>query len=63
MVNEARFHDNASQWEAWRKDPETYARWVCETIAHRPADRSHGFRFRGQYEQQAPGAIQAAHQP
>jgi pyruvate ferredoxin oxidoreductase delta subunit len=63
MVNEAHFHDNASQWEAWRKDPDAYARWVSEAIAHRPADRSHGFRFRGQYEQQAPGVIQAAQQP
>jgi pyruvate ferredoxin oxidoreductase delta subunit len=57
MVNETHFHDNASQWEAWRKDPQGYAAWVKETIAHRPSDRSHGFRFRGQYEQQAPGEI------
>jgi pyruvate ferredoxin oxidoreductase delta subunit len=63
MVNEARFTDNASQWEAWRKDPEAYARWVAETIVHRPTDRSHGFRFRGQYEAQAPGEIEAAQQP
>jgi pyruvate ferredoxin oxidoreductase delta subunit len=55
MVNEARFQDNGSQWDAWRKDPTAYAAWVKETIAHRPADRSHGFRFRGQYEQQIAG--------
>jgi hypothetical protein len=36
---------------------------VSETIAHRPADRSHGFRFRGQYEQQVPGVMQDAQQP
>jgi pyruvate ferredoxin oxidoreductase delta subunit len=63
MVNETHFHDNASQWEAWRRDPEGYARWVKETIALRPADRSHGFRFRGQYEQQVPGVLEEARQP
>jgi pyruvate ferredoxin oxidoreductase delta subunit len=62
MVNETAFHDNASQWEAWRKDPEAYARFVQETIAKRPADRSHGFRFRGQYQPQAAGVIEAARQ-
>jgi pyruvate ferredoxin oxidoreductase delta subunit len=63
MVNETHFHDNASQWEAWRKDPAGYARWVAESIAQRPADRSHGFRFRGQYEEQVPGVLGAAEQP
>ena len=57
MVNESRFHDNASQWEAWRKDPQAYDAWAREVITHRPADRSHGFRFRGQYEQQVPGEL------
>jgi pyruvate ferredoxin oxidoreductase delta subunit len=63
MVNETWFHDNSSQWEAWRKDPEAYARSVQETIARKPADRSHGFRFRGQYQQQVPGELEAAQQP
>lgn len=63
MVNETSFHDNASQWEAWRKEPERYAAWVKETLAHRPADRSHGFRFRGQYEQQVPGVLAEAAAP
>jgi pyruvate ferredoxin oxidoreductase delta subunit len=63
MVNETYFHDNASQWEAWRKDPEAYAGWVKETIAHRPTDRSHGFRFLGQYQQQVPGVLEAARTP
>ncbi len=63
MVNETHFHDNASQWEAWKKDPEAYAKWVKETIAHRPGDRSHGFRFLGQYEKQVPGVLDAAQQP
>ena len=62
MVNEADFHDNASQWESWRKDPDGYLRFVHETIAQRPADRSHGFRFRGQYQQQVPGELETARQ-
>ncbi len=59
MVNETEFRDNASQWEAWRVDPDGYARWVAGKIAARP-ERSHGFRFRGQYEQQVPGELAAA---
>jgi pyruvate ferredoxin oxidoreductase delta subunit len=63
MVTETHFKDNASQWDAWRKGPEAYAQWVKETIAQRPTDRSHGFRFRGQYEQQVPGVLDTAQQP
>jgi len=62
MVNETWFRDNSSQWEAWRKDPDGYLRFVQETIARKPADRSHGFRFRGQYQQQVPGELEAARQ-
>jgi len=51
MVNESAFTDNASQWEMWKANKETYKGWVKEKIQHKP-DRSHGFRFRGQYEQQ-----------
>jgi pyruvate ferredoxin oxidoreductase delta subunit len=60
MVNEAAFHDNASQWEAWRQDPDGYLRFVRETIAQRPPERSHGFRYRGQYQAQVPGELEAA---
>jgi len=59
MVNETEFRDNASQWELWRADKEGYARWVSDKIAARP-ERSHGFRFRGQYEQQVPGELAGA---
>ena len=62
MVNETWFRDNSSQWEAWRKDPDGYLRFVQETIVRKPADRSHGFRFRGQYQQQVPGELEAARQ-
>ncbi len=59
MVNEARFRDNASQWNAWKKDPEAYKAWVKETIGNR-GDRSHGFRYRGQYQEQVPEMLAIA---
>lgn len=53
MVNEAVFEDNASQWEAWRRDRGAYKTWLAATIGDKRATaRSHGFRFRGQYEQE-----------
>ena len=51
MVNEVAFGDNASQWETWRKDKDGYKAWLKEKIEHRP-ERSHGFRYRGQYQEQ-----------
>ena len=51
MVNEAAFTDNKSQWEMYKTDKTAYAAWVKEKIATRP-ERSHGFRYRGQYQQQ-----------
>ncbi len=59
MVNEAHFHDNASQWEAWKKDKPAYQHWVKSTIESRP-ERSHGFRYRGQYEEQVPEMLAIA---
>ena len=61
MVNETAFTDNSSQWEAWRKDKDAYEKWVKEKIADRP-ERSHGFRFRGQYEEQVPEMLEIAKQ-
>ncbi len=61
MVNETQFTDNASQWEQWKKDPDDYKQWLQKTIANRP-ERSHGFRFRGQYEQQIPEMLKIAQQ-
>src|SRR6267142_1305796 len=53
MVNESVFDDNASQWEMWRNDKERYKAWMNEKIGDKNATvRSHGFRFRGQYEQE-----------
>jgi pyruvate ferredoxin oxidoreductase delta subunit len=59
MVNETEFTDNSSQWEAWRKDQKGYETWLAEKIKSRP-ERSHGFRYRGQYEEQVPAALEAA---
>jgi pyruvate ferredoxin oxidoreductase delta subunit len=51
MVNEAAFSDNQSQWEMYKKDKPAYKAWVESKISHRP-ERSHGFRYRGQYQEQ-----------
>jgi pyruvate ferredoxin oxidoreductase delta subunit len=51
MVNESEFANNASQWEMWKKDKAAYQTWLQQKIAAVP-ERSHGFRFRGQYEAQ-----------
>lgn len=59
MVNEVEFHDNASQWEMRNKDKEGYKKWLLEKIEHRP-ERSHGFRYRGQYEEQVPEMLDIA---
>src|SRR5438067_1076828 len=61
MINETAFTDNASQWEAWRKNHDEYEKWVHTTIADRP-ERSQGFRFRGQYEEQVPDVLRIAQQ-
>jgi pyruvate ferredoxin oxidoreductase delta subunit len=62
MVNELRFQDNKSQWEAFQKDHNAYRRWLETTIdsAESVENRSHGFRYRGQYNEQAPEALQVA---
>ena len=51
MVNEVEFHDNASQWEMWRKDGPGYLAFLNGKIENRE-ERSHGFRYRGQYQEQ-----------
>ncbi len=59
MVNETEFRDNASQWEAWKQDKEGYKTWLQEKIKSHP-ERSHGFRYRGQYEEQVPEMLEIA---
>ncbi len=59
MVNETDFRDNASQWETWKGDQKDYLKWLQEKIAVHP-ERTHGFRYRGQYEEQIPEMLETA---
>jgi pyruvate ferredoxin oxidoreductase delta subunit len=59
MVNEVSFTDNASQWESWRADKSGYQAWLKEKI-EKKGERSHGFRYRGQYEKQVPEMLDIA---
>ena len=59
MVNETEFKDNSSQWEAWRKDQKGYETWLQDKIKDH-GDRSHGFRYLGQYEEQVPEMLEIA---
>jgi formate hydrogenlyase subunit 6/NADH:ubiquinone oxidoreductase subunit I len=53
MVNEQAFDDNKSQWEMWRQDKVSYKTWLTEKIQDKKTTvRSHGFRFRGQYDEE-----------
>ena len=62
MVNEAQFKDNKSQWASYRKDEEAYLKGLEKTIkAAGPLEkRSQGFRYRGQYQEQVPEALEVA---
>jgi pyruvate ferredoxin oxidoreductase delta subunit len=65
MVNEASFEDNASQWEMWRRDKDAYRVWLTEKIQDKAHTvRSHGFRYRGQYEEElASGELELGGMP
>ncbi|RMF88856.1 MAG: (4Fe-4S)-binding protein [Nitrospinota bacterium] len=53
MVNEAAFDSNESQYEMWQRDKEGYRTWVAEKISLAKSERrSHGFQYRGQYEEE-----------
>ncbi|MGA2978151.1 MAG: 4Fe-4S dicluster-binding protein [Terriglobales bacterium] len=62
MVNESEFHDNKSPWAEFRKDKDAYLKWLETTIekAEPIEKRSHGFRYRGQYQEQVPEALAVA---
>jgi pyruvate ferredoxin oxidoreductase delta subunit len=62
MVSESEFHDNDSQWVRFKKDQEAYLKWLETTIEKRePIEkRSQGFRYRGQYKEQVPAALEIA---
>jgi len=59
MVNEARFYDNDSQWLQYKKDEAAYLNWLEKTIPQ-TEKRSHGFRYRGQYQEEVPAALELA---
>jgi pyruvate ferredoxin oxidoreductase delta subunit len=53
MVNEQAFEDNASQFEMHQKDPVAYKAWLTGKIKDEAITRrSHGFRYRGQYQEE-----------
>ena len=58
MVNEAEFTNNDSQWLAFRNNKDAYLGWLKAT-AQPVKDRSHGFRYRGQYQEQIPAVLEA----
>lgn len=62
MVNESHFHDNNSQWTAFKKDKDAYLKWLESTINSAEPDekRAHGFRYRGQYKEQVAEALEVA---
>jgi pyruvate ferredoxin oxidoreductase delta subunit len=62
MVNESEFHDNNSQWAGFETDKDAYLKWLETTIkkAEPIEKRSHGFRYRGQYQEQVPVALEVA---
>ena len=62
MVSESQFRDNDSQWLAFKKDKDAYLKWLEKTIetAEPVEKRSQGFRYRGQYQEQAPAALEVA---
>ena len=60
MVNEVHFSDNSSQWQSWRKNKDSYKSWLKEKIATKPAEREHGFRYRGQYAKEVPEMLAIA---
>jgi pyruvate ferredoxin oxidoreductase delta subunit len=62
MVSESEFHDNDRQWVSFRKDRDAYLKWLQKTIetAEPLEQRSQGFRYRGQYQEQIPVALEVA---
>jgi len=62
MINESEFHDNERQWVSYRKDPDAYLKRLEKTIktAEPIEHRSQGFRYRGQYKEEVPVALEVA---
>ncbi len=62
MVSESEFQGNNSQWAAFKKDKDAYLKWLVATIekAEPIENRSKGFRYRGQNQEQDPEALEVA---
>ena len=60
MVSELAFTDNANQWEAYTKDKVAYKAWLKTKIQNVPAQRTSGYRYRGQYKEEIPAALEIA---
>jgi len=60
MVNELAFDNNAGEWEAFHKDPAAYKQWVQAKTKDLPAKRTFGYRYRGQYKEEIPAALEIA---
>jgi pyruvate ferredoxin oxidoreductase delta subunit len=59
MVSESQFHDNASQYAQFKQDKAGYLNWL-KTNIHPIENKSHGFRYRGQYQEQVPAVLEIA---
>ncbi len=62
MVPETSFPDSAGQWTAFRKDKAAYKAWLNKIVAPPADDRSHGYRLKGLYKDQAAKALEIAQQ-
>jgi len=62
MVSEHEFTNNASQWAAFKKNPVAYEKWVKAKSAESVTldERSNGYRYKGQYKEQIPAALEVA---
>jgi len=60
MVSEAVFTNNDSQWAEFKKDKAGYLARLTTTIATAEEERTHGFRYRGQYAEEVPKALEIA---
>jgi len=60
MVSESKFDSNDSEWLRFKKSKDEYLTWLDATIKNAEKERTHGFRYRGQYQKDAPAALELA---